>query len=797
MVTEVDDQQIVFEDGGSTFPNGITFNGDGTKMFVSFSGSTDNGNFDFINEYNLSTPFDISTHTYAGDDERCDLDVEAGSADQDPTNVGDMAFSSDGLKIFIVSRGTNNSNNDAIYRYDLTTPYDVSTCTFVEDEDPDTEARSNGWRHGDRSPAAQSKKYHVQGIEINPDGTKIFLSFNGVGTDNAGSLDGIREYNLSTPYDLSTMSQVTSAGILLTQSNPDAIFFGLNGKRIFVTDHNQYTVTQYSLSTAYDTSSSTLDGEIVIKDFITTKTADQIRALAFSASGLKMFVSDDNGSDTIHEFDLVCPFNIIAGKCPSITENSDRTGIAESQIMIAKRTIDHSTKIAFNRLEWIRRNKDNQNLTNLNNFNTSIQFDNPLLNYWVKKFPDKLVAVNEAVEGGRSITIGREYKKGNKNSNNLDNFNTAIKSDNPLLNSWMNKLPEKITEHQASVEKKTEEASVEKKTEDKKQDLFFWSEGSIAVGRVGDTSISSTKKIGTEAITFGVDKFTNNDEIKGLAFRIGNNNVDVGTAGSNLDTDTYNIIYYSTSPMKDDTKYVDKIFGIGKIRTDILTVLDGKNLSADRTGNQIYGTVKIKDEYKKDNFTLIPSGQFDFGHTILNGYQEAGTGAIIVEDQHVRTKNLKASMVIVEDLSNDKYTFKRHGKLEYVADIDRSSNFKYRYVSDRSTSFDDTLHTRALHNLNGEIGFDIIFPDYYSMFAIYERSHAFGSGYTDSIHIALGYLPHKDTEYAFSVDGSDNLMSQFEIKKNIKGYDFSFNLKNDLTNLGNDQEASINLNKVF
>ena len=116
------------------------------------------------------------------------------------------------------------------------------------------------------------------------------------------------------------------------------------------------------------------------------------------------------------------------------------------------------------------------------------------------------------MEGGLSITIGREYKKRNKNSNNLDNFNTAIKSDNPLLNSWMNKLPEKITARQSSVEKKKE---------DKKQDLFFWSEGSIAVGRVGDTSVSSTKKIGTEAITFGVDKFTNNDEIKGFAFRIG------------------------------------------------------------------------------------------------------------------------------------------------------------------------------------------------------------------------------------------------------------------------------------
>jgi len=725
VVTEVDDQQIVFEDGGSTFPNGITFNDDGTKMFVSFSRSTNNSDFDFINEYNLSTPFDISTHTYAGDDERCDLDVEAGSADLDPTNVGDMAFSSDGLKIFIVSRGTNNSNNDAIYRYDLTTPYDVSTCTFVEDEDPDTEARSNGWRHGDRSPAAQSKKYHVQGIEINPDGTKIFLSFNGVGSDNAGSLDGIREYNLSTPYDLSTMSQVTSAGILLTQSNPDAIFFGLNGKRIFVTDHNQFTVAQYSLSTAYDTSSSTLDGEIVIKDFITTKTANQIRALAFSASGLKMFVSDDNGSDTIHEFDLVCPFNIIAGKCSSITENSDRTGMAEAQIELAKRTIEHSTNSTLNRLKWIRRNKDRQDLTNLN---IDLNFSNQM----------------------------------------LASFTEAVRT-----------------------------SATKKKTKDKKQNVFYWSEGSIAVGRIGDTSISSTKKIGTDAITVGADKFTSNNGIKGLAFRIGRDNVDVGTAGSNLDTDTYNITYYATSPVEDDTKFIDTIIGFGKLKSDLLTVLDGKNLTADRTGNQLYGTIKIKDEIKKDNLILIPSGRFDYGHTILSSYKESGNGAIDVKKQHVRTKKLRAAIAMVEDLSNDKYTFKRHGKLEYVADIDRSSNFKYTYVSDGSTSFNDSLHTGALHNLNGEIGFDIIFPEHYSIFVIYERNHAFDSGYTDNIHIALGYLPHKDTEYAFSVDGSDNLTSQFEIKKNINGYDFSFNLKNDLTNLGNDQEASINLNKIF
>ena len=559
--------------------------------------------------------------------------------------------------------------------------------------------------------------------------SKIFISFNGTGGGAASDKDSIREYSLSTPYDLSTLTHVDSAGILLTQSNPDAIFFSANGKKIFVTDHTRYTVAQYSLSIAYDTSSNVKDGEVIIKNFITTKTASQTRALAFSANGLKMFVSDDNGDDSIHEFDLVCPFNIIAGKCPSITENSDRTGMAEAQVELAKRSITLSTNSALNRLKWIRRNKDKQNLSNQN---VKLNFSNSQF-HLLKKYQHAFIS---------------------KSTTSKNNTNSS-------------------------------------------KNYFYWSEGSVSLGRVGDTSIASTKEVHTNSLTFGYDRFTDDYGISGLAFRYGNDDVDVGTAGSNLDSDTYNITYYSTSPIKEDTKYVDKIFGIGKIRSDILTVLDGKNLTADRTGNQIYGTVKIKDEYKKDNLILIPSGQFDFGHTILNGYQESGIGAIIVEDQHVRTKKLRATIAIVEDLSNDKYEFKRHGKLEYVADIDRSSNFKYKYVSDSNTSFNDTLHTGALHNLNGEIGFDIIFPEHYSIFVIYERNHAFGSGYTDNIYIALGYLPHKDTEYAFSINGSENLMSQFKIKKNINGYDLSFNLNDDLTNLGNNKEASINLNKVF
>ena len=42
-----------------------------------------------------------------------------------------------------------------------------------------------------------------------------------------------------------------------------------------------------------------------------------------------------------------------------------------------------------------------------------------------------------------------------------------------------------------------------------------------------------------------------------------------------------------------------------------------------------------------------------------------------------------------------------------------------------------------------------------------------------------------------------NLRNIYLVKKNLNGYDISFNLSDDLTNLGENREALLNLNKVF
>ena len=721
---------------------GIEFNKDGTKMFVSYAQVDAMATVPrHIVTFNLSTPYDISTKTFAGDSERCVFNLDTGDQGQ---QLYDLEITSDGMKILVASRrNVQNRDFDKAYVLNLTSPYDISSCTRASaTNDLDHNDFQNDSLAGDRTDNNDGRsKNLLEGIEINNDGTKLFLMYRD--TNSSDGVGGrLLEYNLSTPYDLSesSLSLVTSAGIKLTENvitgahGPASLRFRPDGKRLFIVNHahgGTSRILQISLTNAFDTSLFVIDGSFDI-DNLSAYGNSQPRGIAFSSNGLKMYVTKDRstnpnaGLDQVIEYDLVCPFNIIAGKCPSITENNDRHGLAIAQIEIAKRTIDHSVDTALNRLKWIRRNKDKQNLSNLNiDFNFTNQ---------------RLASLTEFVK------------------------KTAIK-------------------------KKT--------NNDKDQNVFYWSEGSISLGKIGDTSISSTRKIDTNAITFGSDRFTKNNGIRGLAFRFGKNDVDVGNAGSNLDTDTYNITYYDTTVIKDDTKFLDKIFGIGKLSSDLLTVLDGKNLTAERDGLQMYGTFRIKDEIKKDNLILIPYQRIDVGHTILGSYQESGLGAINVRKQHVRSKKIRAGLSAIEDLSNDKYTLKRHGKLEYVADVDRSSNFKYNYVGDGNNSFNDKLHSEAFHNINGEIGIDVVLPDSFSIFLIYERNQAIDTGHTDKVHFAIGYLPNKETNYAFTIEGSENLLSKLELKKNINGFNLGFNIKDDLANSGDYKKANFTLNKVF
>ena len=70
--------------------SGIHFNVDGTKMFTMYTSKAGGVSYTQVSEYNLTTAFDVSTKSYAGDSERCVLN-HGGTY----TTSYDFEFSSD------------------------------------------------------------------------------------------------------------------------------------------------------------------------------------------------------------------------------------------------------------------------------------------------------------------------------------------------------------------------------------------------------------------------------------------------------------------------------------------------------------------------------------------------------------------------------------------------------------------------------------------------------------------------------------------------------------------------------
>ncbi len=146
-----------------TLTNGLTFNTDGTKMFVVGNYGQD------VNEYTLTTGFDVSTASFVDS-----FDVSA----QEHNPYG-LAFNTDGTKMFVVG-----CNDDDVNEYTLTTGFDVSTASFVDSFD------------------ISSQENVPSGLAFSADGTKMFV----VGSSG----DDVNEYTLTTGFDVSTASFVDS-----------------------------------------------------------------------------------------------------------------------------------------------------------------------------------------------------------------------------------------------------------------------------------------------------------------------------------------------------------------------------------------------------------------------------------------------------------------------------------------------------------------------------------------------------------------------------------------------------------
>ena len=203
-----------------SFSLGLTFNPDGTKMFVVGTGS------DSVHQYTLSTGFDLTTASY----DNVSLDVSS----EDGRPAG-LTFSTDGSKMHMMG-----SISDSVYQYTLSTGFDLSTALYDS-----------------VSFSVQAEEGNPRGLAFKTDGTKMFV---------VGSLsDSVYQYTLTTGFDVSTASYDSVSFDVGSQSTyPDAIAFNSDVTKMFVLGANSDSVHQYT--TGYYVASNFAGGSTTLQE---------------------------------------------------------------------------------------------------------------------------------------------------------------------------------------------------------------------------------------------------------------------------------------------------------------------------------------------------------------------------------------------------------------------------------------------------------------------------------------------------------------------------------------------------
>jgi len=623
-------------------PRGITFNNNGTKMFIiGWRG-------DDVNEYTLSTAWDVSTASFVDSTSRIDADGR------------DVRFNPDGTKMFVLGRGS-----DKVYAFSLSTAFDISTSSSINNF------------------SVTSEEEDANGLAFNLDGTKMYV----VGED----ADYVNEYTLSKGFDLSTAVYAGDGERFFVrgqESIPIDIDFNSDGTKMYVVGWDGEDINEYTLSTAFDVSTASFEDSFSVSSEDTSPAA-----LAFSSDGTKMFVVGGAGED-VNEYTLSCYYGVV--NCSNPTTLKNVLGSIEAQTETARRIVQHVTTPVLNRMDWLRRHRREDSLTNQN---IKFQFSNTMLTSVSKIIPT-------------SIDVN--------------------KVTNKLSDNWS-----------------------------------FWSEGSISVGKVGDTALSSSKDINSNGITVGIDKKINENKLYGYALRFGKDDVDVGKFTS-LDTNSYSLSAYGTFP-HDDTKFVEGILGIGALKTDHITQGGGTNRTGERNGRQVFGSINYLTTFNKDKFNITPNARVDLSYTELSEYSETGTSALIYDKQKIETGVISAGFTLTDIIEFNTITIKPSGGLELGLDFSPSSDATVSYVTDPNTNY-TTFIGQDSKNIRANIGFDLVTENGFSVMTIYERNQS-DNAHSDTLYLGFGYMPTDDIEYAMSLD---NNKAFIDYKRNINGFNIKF-----------------------
>ena len=700
------------------YPHGLAFNTDGTKMFVSGYAGDD------VNEYTLSTGWDVSTASF----------VDSFDVSKQDIQPRGLAFSTDGTKMFI-----SGAVGNTIEEYTLSTGFDVSTSSHTDTMD------------------VSGYDIHARGVTFNDDGTSMFYH----GQQN----DEIYDFSLSTAWDLSTNTYNDSISLPSFDTGAEAIVFNNDGTKLFVSGNDDNTIDEYTVSTGFElintaptlssstpadgatgvavdanivlTFSETVDvesGNIVIKkssDDSTVETIDVTGSLVTGTGTTEITINpsttldgetgyyitiaatafDDESSHSYAGItdSTTLNFTTVATNLPSPLDKKDVIGSIEAWSNISSEWIKFSIDNAFDRIDWLNRQRGS-NQTSYQGIKLS--FVDTLIDKVMNNSPgaalsDIVVVDTTASLIGSSIATLDEVSDNAESKANDIAINEAVRLREGLVGS-LNPSFEPVI-----------------------GDWSVWTKGRIVIGKTDASTTASKKEIDVQAISLGIDRpVGDGDELMGFVLSIGQDDTDIGTASTNVKSDNYSLSNYNVIKLNNNTK-IEYVFGVGHLEFDTLRSDGSDTLLGKRKAKQLFlsTTFKPEDTRYVGNWKVSPYSKVLLANTRLNSFSESGGAtALTFNKQYVKDAGLSVGMDINSTVTVNNATINPYAKLEYARSSSKTSASMHYNNEDASFYTYTANLNKQIKNWKLKLGADLITESGWNSSVSYTREQPFGSG---------------------------------------------------------------------
>jgi len=594
---------------------GITFNPDGSRMYV----TADETN-PVVIEYSLSVPFDIST---ASKTSATNL-VEAGGANIDKPHA--IEFKPDGKVMYVIH---SQSTKVGVEQYNLATAWDTSTLSY------DT-----------RLSITNGSDVQIRALAFKTDGTRVYIAQRDHGK--------VIQYDLTTPWDLSSATnQVESNAFTGEENNLRNIQFSSDGTFMYLGGNGGDDINKYKLPTAWDVSTI-----IHVTSYSISSQTVEMRGFKFTANFTKLYVTGDTadsgaGTNVVYEYNLACAGTIT---CDPINDE-DITATIEANVELSKRIIKNNTLPIFHRIEWLRRHKNKDNLSNLN---AEINFTNEKISKLVTVLKSSKKEIDRSYDSddwfqwseGR-VSVG-ENKSLNSSSKDFHSYGISIGAD---------RIKEEDRDTMYGY-------------------VFQYGNDSVDIGYKGsklDTDAYSLALYGTKLRDD--DVFT--DALIGVSL---------------LEIDQKRVTYGNTLEGNRQGQQIFGSFNFGKrvvdedinLNSGIKLDLGYTKLKAFREKSTVANSLTDALLYKDQNIKSV---------LVTTGILLDKTDTDKQEDEIIN----------------------HHGRLEYIADLSPSSDAEFYYLNSQSTVYNYKVDNNPKHNFRIGYGFDVTSISGWSLVGNFER----------------------------------------------------------------------------